>query len=450
MNKQSLTTNKHTPKGIYNTILYAYEQSEISSKRKQELILEYRRILNSLVLSYTHECSTSLSEAKFTYLIRSIDYISHHAPIKPIFKHLNTHALQQIYDLGILRLQEDTKQIEHLLYNLQKELYTFQNERYLDVVFHQIPNYVALLKNKDAKFHFHHTKEDLDYPLLDGLSLFANMYHKRGSDFVLEYTKRLSLEQKFCTLFKEEIPPLLQQHVHLRGINPHDIHISLFELVLDQWMANMILFQEAKLSLTKQDCIRLKQLLSNNTFTKRIHDFMLHAIKSIDVNLVPYLAKHKALIQSEWHKFIYTPYNLFIFETTDEDSITFHLEQKNSDVFEIHLATLSDMQNLEDKLSYIKEKQIDIYDMFDLLDHDIFYDAEYTHYFNTLSNMEIGIFFKLLLGEITNLNPTSFTTLLNDFDPENEWQTNFKNYLHSTDEESKEEIFIFTSKLKLI
>ncbi|MEG0528426.1 MAG: hypothetical protein RR531_13010, partial [Longicatena sp.] len=60
MNKQYLSTNKHTPKGIYNTILYAYEQNEISSKRKQELILEYRRILNFLVLSYTHECSTSL------------------------------------------------------------------------------------------------------------------------------------------------------------------------------------------------------------------------------------------------------------------------------------------------------------------------------------------------------------------------------------------------------
>ena len=67
----------------------------------------------------------------------------------------------------------------------------------------QIPFFIQSVTGEDALFHYCDISVDWDYPLIDGIPLYHDMYHLRGTDLILYYLKRLREENYFCSLFND-------------------------------------------------------------------------------------------------------------------------------------------------------------------------------------------------------------------------------------------------------
>lgn len=61
---------------------------------------------------------------------------------------------------------------------------------------------------------------------------------------------------------------------------------------------------------------------------------------------------------------------------------------------------LESSKNTQEKIKILNETHLNIYDLMDLLDNDIFYDAEYHYYYQNLDFLEIA-----LLVKCTSIDP---------------------------------------------
>lgn len=65
------------------------------------------------------------------------------------------------------------------------------------------------------------------------------------------------------------------------------------------------------------------------------------------------------------------------------------------------LAYLNDQQDLKDKILILTKAQLNIYDLCDLLDNDIFYDREYLAFYQSLAMQEIALLLKCTFNELS-------------------------------------------------
>ncbi|MFR5078302.1 MAG: DUF6179 domain-containing protein [[Clostridium] innocuum] len=122
------------------------------------------------------------------------------------------------FERGLLVLQEKEQQTRNLLHQLRRNRLPFSNERYSSVLDEQIPHYLEQLSTYEGILYYSHTEEDLDYPLLDGIPLFHDMYHLHGMDLVLYYMERFALEHTFCEYFREELPEFIRRYEQQKGV----------------------------------------------------------------------------------------------------------------------------------------------------------------------------------------------------------------------------------------
>ena len=117
----------------------------------------------------------------------------------------------------------------------------------------QIPHYLEQLSTYEGILYYSHTTEDLDYPLVDGIPLFHDMYHLDGMDLVLYYMERFALEHTFCEYFREELPEFLRRYELQKGVTVEYLGLNLCELLWYQCFASLMLFQQPSLLLAEQD-----------------------------------------------------------------------------------------------------------------------------------------------------------------------------------------------------
>ena len=321
-------------------------------------------LIKELVSRYNNNQSTSISLEDFQHILDTIDYILEHG---------------KTLEEGIQSIQSDIKEIQRIYNSIQ--ILPFNNEKYLNVLEKQIPFFIHSVTGEDALFHYCDISVDLDYPLIDGIPLYHNIYHLRGSDLVLYYLKRLSEENYFCTLF-DDLESFIEDYEKTIKTSVYDLQINFFELVVHQCIAHISIYNSPGL------IIQDKREVNNI-------NVILDSLK------YPMIDLFKENIMASFDKIpIIYP----------EDCYQIAFSHEGADFYEI-------LNQFEYSRDITLLKQLSIYDLIDFLEQDILTEKEYITFYSSLTAIEIVSILKLILLELDIfLYQASIDDLINELD----------------------------------
>ena len=97
--------------------------------------------------------------------------------------------------------------------------------------------------------------------------------------------------------------------------------------------------------------------------------------------------------------------------------------------------------NINQKIQYLKKETINVYDILDLLDHNIFYEDEYLCYFNALKTLhtpDSSFHIKITLEDIYEYLDTTI-----------DWQKEMIQYLKNCSSDRKKEIEKYINQIQI-
>lgn len=321
-------------------------------------------LVKELVSNYNHNQSTSISLDDFHHILDTIDYILVHG---------------ETMEEGIQSIQSDIKEIQKI-YNSIKIL-PINNEKYLNVLEKQIPFFIQSVTGKDALFHYCDISVDLDYPLIDGIPLYHDMYHLRGTDLILYYLKRLSEENYFCSLF-DDLDIFIESYEKTIKTSVYDLQVNFFELVVHQCIAHISIYHFPGLVIHDQ---------------KEVKDIS-SIVDSLNYSMID-LFKDKIIASFDTIPIIYP-----------QDTYQISFNHEGADFYEI-------LNQFEYSRDISLLRQLSIYDLIDFLEQDILTEKEYITFFSHLTAIEIVSILKLILPELnTFLHQINKDDLMNELD----------------------------------
>ena len=334
-------------------------------------------LIKELVSRYNNNQSTSISLEDFQHILDTIDYILEHG---------------KTLEEGIQSIQSDIKEIQRIYNSIQ--ILPFNNEKYLNVLEKQIPFFIHSVTGEDALFHYCDISVDLDYPLIDGIPLYHNIYHLRGTDLVLYYLKRLSEENYFCTLF-DDLESFIEDYEKTIKTSVYDLQINFFELVVHQCIAHISIYNSPGLII--QD--------------KREVDNIIVILDSLKYPMID-LFKENIMASFDKIPIIYT-----------EDCYQIAFSHEGADFYEI-------LNQFEYSRDITLLKQLSIYDLIDFLEQDILTEKEYITFYSSLTAIEIVSILKLILPELDIfLYQASIDDLINELDTSITYQEVLSRYI---------------------
>ncbi len=435
----SLSIIDQPKENIFSVLQKALNQKIISMTRFETLQIEIETLTLEFVKKFNHQASTSLSKEDFKFVLNTIDYLFMHGYNDNIL--LNEMDIHFICDIGIEEVKKDITKINEVYKELISNCLPILNERYFNVVYKQISDYLELLRQESAIFSYGNIQEDLDYPLIDGLPLNHDMYNLKGTDLVLYYLTRLNLENKFCRQFKDELTELKNQFETIKKISFECLPINLFELVMDQLIAYQIIHNERGILLYENEIDLLKETLRKN---KSLITESIEVIKKdCDKDLIEYIKKYERNIISRFNEMIKYDIELLIYKKESSKTTEIKLDAGNSNKhFLSALSNINRIDQLNEKIEYLKSLDLSVFDLLDLFENDIFYGAEYREYFDQCDSFQIAIIIKVanshlfVFDQKWKINDELFQELVSEL----AWQKELIEYLTVCGQSKKEEI----------
>lgn len=443
MNSMSLYTEDH----IDSILKQAIQYKKITQTRANELYKELNSFIQELVLYYNHDASTSLSSEEFQQILDTIDYVFIHGYH---WEDLNKNRIRDIFYKGWENLLKDTIKIHQLYNKVSKEILPFKNDRYLSIIQEQIPAILKTLNSDCCLFHYCQIQEDLDYPLFDGYAFDHDMYCCKGTDLVLYYLNRFSIEQTFCFSFYKDIPELLSRFEIQKGIKTEELGLNLFEIVLCQDIAHMICFSKPGILLEKKDVDFVYHFLEKRNINKVIKETLKQIGQSFHKDIQKYLFLFQETILHSFEDFIMNHKEILVYPLIIENqSFLSFPAQINQKEFKKLLKDMQSM-NINQKIQYLKTETINVYDILDLLDHNIFYEDEYLCYFNALKSFEIAILLKTLYTPDSSFHiKIKLEDIYEYLDTTIDWQKEMIHYLKNCSMDRKKEIEKYINRIQI-
>lgn len=435
----SLTQWNSPIENIYLEIEKAKSLHFINKQRANFLYEEINRILYDQVKYYNHGVSTSISKKGFRRILKTINYIFIHGFRSTTNKYqsLDTHGIQYFFDQGLSIVEQDIFSIKTLWEKTKHMKLPFHNDRYESIINEQIPNYLKTVQGYYAIYYYCFVEEDLDYPLIDGLPLYHNMYGLQGSDLVLCYTKRFFIENYFCAYFQTSLPDLIHQYEVLKGIDVQYIGMNIFEVLLNQLLANQVLQRDINIFLQKDEIAIIKQKLEHISIHDIVESMLFSLTQIFSKEIIDYIRTYQKVFIHNLKQFLEHNFELFVYETMLEDKKVILLNiAGNNYTFLTMLSDIQKLTNIQDKINYIRQTVVSVYDLIDLLESDIFYYDEYEQYFKQLSAEEIAIILHVMHKDLTVFHQQIHLdhTFFNSIDTTITWMYYFKKHLKSFDD----------------
>lgn len=411
---------------IYESMETAYEKGWIDEQRKKALFTQCRQLAEELVLLKNRTQAASLSKQDHKEILQAISYIIKHG-----MEGMDEHIWAQkdvfvLYEAGLLQLQEEEQQLRNLWNELRRHRLPFPNDRYNSILDEQVASYLSSLTEYDGILHYHHCMEDLDYPLLDGLPLYHDMYHLDGLDLVSYYMQRFALEHRFCEAFRRELPSFITRYEANKGVSVEYLGMNLCELLWVHWMAGMLLFDKPTILLNQTDVKRLYAYLRHQDCSQVIARLMKRMEETFPQGVTDYLSLFVPHVQKELARFLHDSYALFVCEEESLDTIMLDISQtRQGDDFLNLLEEIEALNDIEEKIAYLKQTDIGPYDLMDILENDIFMgEAEYQCLYEALGLMEKAVLVKLLYPHGGSFHEDWQLTkaFLSQIDVQREWQ----------------------------
>ena len=396
----TITTKQYQFASFEEYLLFLIEHNSLTSEQVK-IIQDHVFLLSSnLVKMYNFQRSTTISRRRYKRIMESVYYTLDYAVLYTPNLSLEAEVdVFQLYEQGKEYIEEDHQLVYQKYQQLKQTRLPFNNERYQNIIDHQLLDFYI---NYDVEYHSAFCKEDLDYPLIDGLSMDHNMYNKKGVAMVLEYIHRFELEQNFCNQFASDtLKEIIHLYEELHGISITYLGTNLLEIILDQLLFSLLLNKEELHLFHEEEIELLYQRLDNNTEELVIQCFQQLSKFTNNPETLLYLQKYRvpfltklqpALLHHTLHSIVLhyqsKPFAFKIENPQELDSLQ----------FQQLIESIQDAKSNK-KIELILKQPLHINDLIEVLDLNLLFEKEVTKLFTSFDNVSIAVLFKTLYPE---------------------------------------------------
>lgn len=433
---------------ILETLNVCRENHLITSNRYQELLIELKLLSKEFVLKFNHKKSSTISKKNYQRILDTISYHVNHSMME--ISKFKSESIRTFYSQGNLEVEKDIHEIKEIYNQLVISRLRVENDRYNSIIDEQIPRFLKSLDEYRGEFNRCHTDEDLDYPLIDGIPLDHDMYKVDGTDLVLYYLNRFKIENDFCNLFKLRIYDLVKQYEVCKDIEISLLNINLCELCLIQYVANRTI-QKIDLVLEENEVQNIRLL--SHRYRQRINEVYEEMKIQFGKDIVAYLELFKENIMRQFDLFYRDEIELLVYNKILDDKYCVYLtDTKDSVHFELLFNAIQSINTTKGKVEYMQTKQIGLFDILDLFDHEIFYDDEFSAYFLSCTNQQLALFVKIACPNAGKFNmKVEFNkSFYDDFNLSVAWQMYLAKTLQSIHESDRMEIEELVRKIRIV
>lgn len=436
---------------LFQIIADGYASSRITSLQQELFYHEIEEIAFQCVKQLNYAESTSISRKQRDHILRTISYLILHG--SSAMKEdicLCQHDLSFYFNQGMEIVKDDIEKIRNILEDIKLQKVNFAHERYASIIHEQIPSFLNSVHQHDGLFHYCYLEDDLDYPLIDGLPLDHHMYHKQGSDLMLYYIQRFQIENSICFKFNHEVDELMDQFQQLNGLTVSDLNLNVCSLLLNQLIINCALFNKISILFEKEEIETIKKINIED-----VHSIFMRSTNILKEllthDLISYISAYENQFTEDFIRFIHGQYNMFIYPINEDKNIFYLKKPQSSSEFLSDLNKLYSMEKTEDKIVYLRQKDLSIYDLFDLLEHDIFYGEEYNEYFSTLSSIEIALIIRMMHQDAFVFNQQNGLndSFINQMEADMQWQYSLIDFLKTLNRQKRKEIESWMNQIKI-
>lgn len=435
INKEDLLENQLNHEHYLQSLLQVLHLNGFLNIEEIENIqLQILNILTETLGYYTRNESSSVRVEVADKIMLSIYYtiglsLKKEAHIKAQVSTMKQLKIKKLFKDGEEIIKEKVKECEDLLKQVQETRLETINYAYVDTVEYGIS---LFFKEYDVRFGAHETPGSIDYPIgCDEMKLV-------GVEYIEDYLKKIDMENKFCSYFKQEDIEAL-----LKGFNTqsHHLLINIFTLVLMNALGCSLVGKEVtKLDMNEGDRVYLKNKLeTSHDFNKCIYDGTEKIIKSLSIekeNMIDYIKvvienmipDIKSSLEKDKLEMIFLSLDRSvdnIIEYEDGESL------ENS-IFKEITEEIRACEDVKEKIEIIREEFHSLKDLVDVLGADCIFEDEFIEVFKALDDFEIA----LLLKEISSEHDD------NDYgtESEKEWHEKLREYLDIMDSKRREKI----------
>lgn len=452
--KYTLAKQNYKKETFLKIFEFAIQTKQLDEKQILSIQNDIFEIVKVLTLTYTKKRSTTITAKKFKQFMKSIYYVLDHLIVKyqdPVFELKNSN-IKGLYENGIIILNELYDLLEEQIKKLKSIRIITNNERYNDIFDRQLPYFMALY---DIDYRAYYCGYDLDYPLIDGIPLYFDMYHLEGIDLVLEYTKRLMIEHTFCTYFEEKDKVTLFAAYELqKGITMEFIGINFLEVILMQVLFNMLLDkQELSIIVNKEEALYIQKMIYQKDI-KTIIELMYKKLstKIHERSMYQYLCKFREDFtrRLEIGKEKDSITDLIVFFDGSKEII--HFKEPVLSDSEYYMTVIESVQRNNDVLErifIILNSKLSLYDYIDLLDANILSRKDYQCFFHQIDIHSIALLLKKTYPEEFLFNQNVFLDkqFVQRLEKDKQWKEVFCEVLLEFTSQKKTEITSIIRKM---
>lgn len=441
---QIINENRKTIMTFEDWLMKALQQRIINEKRRRELIKEKKEHLKEMVVHFNEGKSSVVKRPYYHLLLHYFDHLINEVMEKENELMLfQRKSLNELIVMGKQIVQEKimTIQIEHEW--LAQSGLSMYSERLDRVIREQIPSYLALLQKKRGRFFAFHCREDLDYPLIDGLPLYHEMYHLQGCNLVLYYSKRLHIETRFVLLWKEELDHFIQQYEYQYQISFFQSNESLCERLFYQFAANLALHNNSSILMDQQQGEMLKQHLKYVELENEVKRIMVLVQQMLPKSIGDYFFAYEKQLLTFFRQFMRGESQL-VYEQEQMGKWCVTLNEASPySIFMKHLEKLEKMTKQEQVEYLIKLENV--YDLHDLLNHDLLTLSQCEVFFKKCSLLKMALLLRIMEPEPSKFSFSYVKELLDQ--EEMVWKRAFVIYLDDLSLPKKQELETIMTQL---
>lgn len=358
---------------VEDMLIRAYQYKYIDNDRRYKLEVELKELYKNMIYHHNHELSTSISISDYNTIRYTVSYIIYKGLLS--YHDFKDYSLSDIYNRGKRLSSLDISRAFRMYKKMVMEPLRFDNDAYKHVLNVELKRYFKNIRSYDYIYYYADVREDLDYPLVDGLALYHDMYDKRGSELLLYYGKRLYTEYLICHRYNNEINILIKDYEYHTGISIKDTSINLLEIIYPNIIASII---------HKRDTLIIyDERLRNISISQYdVDEYFKH---NYSKNEYTYLMEYQDILSKNELLIHHEEYEEYILSNNECDE----------DMFKRHVDNLMKLDG-DDKIRYLHESNLCIYDIADILAHHILNDNEILDYFKSLDEISLKVFIKTL------------------------------------------------------
>lgn len=379
----------------------------VSEAEVQNIQIKMLDLLKDVIISFTSNQSSSVTEETAQNLLRSIIYCLDFYCMKMddqpnLIQTLQSGGIKEVYKEGLELLGLYVEETKKLCRRVKAEKLATGLIAYNTTIDEAIPDFFS---GYDIRFQAHDTAADIDYPLMfDDMNL-------KGILYIRQYLENLSLENAFCRLFApKDIEYLLKSYGRTYHIRYQDYLLNICEIVLTNAIFSKMLDNPAsKIIISPAECSILKNDL-DRTAPKELPSIIKHAANEMIAELsitepaiIDYVHRYEAELLARLKSALQhgTLSKLVITTAVNNNpEMTFDPGKKmDNHSFRLLVRRVLNCTEPSEKAGIIMTNINSLTDFIDILKADCLFDDEYLTLFEQLGDLETSVLLRIIFCE---------------------------------------------------